>query len=132
MPEALVWARLRANAFRAKFKLGAADRAYLADKGLAVVLAHAEAFVAQRLAPATPVKDGRQTPWRGHPVFLAQHATATCCRSCLATWHGIPKGRTLEAAERARVVALIERWLREQSEAPPAMAGRQGDLWADL
>jgi hypothetical protein len=32
---------------------------------------------------------------RGHPVFIAQHATATCCRGCLAKWHDIPAGRAL-------------------------------------
>lgn len=37
---------------------------------------------------------GRQTPYRGHPVFVAQHAAATCCRTCLERWHAIPAGHT--------------------------------------
>ena len=78
------------------------------------VLAHAHDFIAQRLAPAEPKNDGKQTPWKGHPVFVAQHATATCCRGCLAKWHRIDKGRPLTADEQAHTVEVIERWLREQ------------------
>jgi hypothetical protein len=44
-------------------------------------------------------------------VFVAQHATATCCRSCLAKWHGIPAGHELTDEEQAHVVSAIERWL---------------------
>lgn len=103
--------RLQGSAFRRRFRLGASERAYLAARGDAVIAAHARDFVAARLAPAVPANDGRQTPWRGHPVFIAQHATATCCRSCLARWHGIEKERALSAAEQDYVVAVIARWL---------------------
>jgi hypothetical protein len=78
------------------------------------VLAHAADFIEKRLAPAKPANDGRQTPYRGHPVFVAQHATATCCRTCLAKWHGIVKGLPLSAEEQAHAVAALERWLRSQ------------------
>ena len=106
-----VFAGLARSNFRARFRLGAADRGYLEAKGMAAVLSHAEDFVARRLAPAFPEKDGKQTPFRGHPVFVAQHATATCCRGCLEKWHGIPAGRDLTDAEQAHVVRAIERWL---------------------
>ena len=86
-------------------------------KGTETVLAHARDFVAQRLAPARPANDGKQTPFRGHPVFVAQHATATCCRGCLSKWHGIPAGRPLTADEQDHVVAAIERWLDMQASA---------------
>jgi len=109
-----VFPALARSAFRARFRLGAADAAYLAKKGLPTVLAHARDFVAKRLAPADPPNDGKQTPWRGHPVFVAQHATATCCRGCLEKWHRIPAGRPLTSAEQDHVVTAIERWLRTQ------------------
>ena len=110
-----LFAALARSAFRCGFALGAKERAYLAAKGRATVLDHAAAFVAQRLAPAAPRNDGKQTPFRGHPVFVAQHATATCCRGCLAKWHGIERGRALTAAEQAHVVASIARWLDRHS-----------------
>lgn len=110
-----VFAALARSPFRQRFRLGARERAYLEAKGLPVVLQHAADFIAQRLAPAVPRNDGRQTPMRGHPVFLAQHATATCCRGCLAKWHGVPQGRALSEAEQAHAVAAIARWLRAQS-----------------
>src|SRR4051812_43114450 len=81
-----LFAALRRSPFRQRFRLGARDRAYLETKGLHKVLEHAAEFVAQRLAPAMPRNDGKQTPFRGHPAFVAQHATATCCRGCLAKW----------------------------------------------
>lgn len=113
-----VFARLANSAFRRRFKLGAREHAYLQAKGLPTVLTHARDFVASRLAPARPVNDGKQTPFRGHPVFIAQHATATCCRGCLAKWHGIPAGRELTGEEQDHVVAVIGRWLGTQAAGP--------------
>ena len=107
-----LFAALERSAFRRRFRLDARDRADLEARGLETVLAHARDFVARRLAPADPPNDGKQTPFRGHPAFVAQHATATCCRGCLAKWHDLPRGRPLDAAEQAHVVAAIERWLR--------------------
>jgi hypothetical protein len=110
-----IFARLAKSPFRKRFRLGPKERDYLAIKGLATVLDHARAFIDWRLAPANPRNDGKQTPFRGHPVFIAQHATATCCRSCLAKWHGIPRGADLNAHEREHVMAVLERWLRMQT-----------------
>lgn len=107
---------LAGSAFRRKFRLGASDAEYLRSRGRGTVLDHARDFVAKRLAPAEPRNDGRQTPYRGHPVFVAQHATATCCRGCLEKWHDIPRGRPLDDAEQAHVVRTIARWLDTQLE----------------
>jgi hypothetical protein len=120
-----LFAALAASAFRQRFHLAAREREYLRARGLPVVLDHARDFVVRRLAPAEPHNDGRQTPFRGHPVFVAQHATATCCRGCLAKWHGIPAGRALGADEQAHVQAVLERWLRQ--EAGDAAADAAGD-----
>lgn len=112
-----ILARLAKSPFRRRFKLGPKERAYLNSKGLAVVLDHARDFIEKRLAPANPLNDGKQTPFRGHPVFVAQHATATCCRGCLAKWHRIPSGRALNERDTRYVLAVIERWLGEQPSA---------------
>jgi uncharacterized protein DUF4186 len=97
--------------FRARFHLRGRDAATVELRGMEVIREHAGELVATRLAPAAPHKDGKQTPYRGHPVFVAQHATATCCRSCLDRWHGIPKGRDLTTAEQAYAVDIICRWI---------------------
>jgi hypothetical protein len=110
-----IFAALSKSAFRQRFALSGKDRAYLEEKGLATVIEHAQGFIDKRLAPANPPRDGKQTPFRGHPVFVAQHATATCCRSCLEKWHGIPKGHALDDLERRHVAAAIERWLQGQA-----------------
>ncbi len=107
---------LRRSRFRRRFQLRPADRRYLAERGMDTVMRHARDFIDRRLAPAHPRNDGRQTPMRGHPVFIAQHATATCCRSCLRRWHGIAPGRPLTEAQVRHLLALIRAWLREQVE----------------
>jgi hypothetical protein len=112
-----IFARLATSPFRRRFRLRADDRAYIERKGLEVILGHAADFIAKRLADANPVNDGKQTPFRGHPVFVAQHATATCCRTCLRKWHGIESGRALSAGERAYVLTVLERWLQAEIDA---------------
>ena len=112
-----VFARLARSRFRSRFTLGRKERVYLQEKGLEAVLSHARDFIDKRLAPAEPVNDGRQTPMRGHPVFIAQHATATCCRGCLAKWHGIAMARELTEGERRYIAEIISVWLeREQAK----------------
>jgi len=110
-----VFTALAKSSFRGRQRLSPGDGRYLRDKGLDVVMAHAREFIAKRLAPAQPANDGKQTPWRGHPVFVAQHATACCCRGCLAKWHGIAPGHALSEGEAAHVLATLQRWLRAQS-----------------
>ena len=100
--------------FRSKFKLTQKDRDYIANKGLETIKDHAYQFINSRVAPDFPENDGKQTPMRGHPVFIAQYATATCCRKCIQKWHGIEKGRALDEAEIDYVVALIMGWIGEQ------------------
>jgi predicted Fe-S protein YdhL (DUF1289 family) len=109
-----LFTRLARSEFRARFRLRGAERRYLREKGLATVMEHAARFVGERLAPALPANDGKQTPYANHPVFVAQHATGTCCRGCLAKWHGIEKGRALTEEERRHVLTVIEHWLRAQ------------------
>lgn len=111
--------RITRAPFRSRFHLRRAELDYVADRGMDVIRGHAEDFIASRLAPQNPPRDGKQTPWKGHPVFLAQHATATCCRTCLQNSHGIPVGRELTAAEQADVVAVICRWIDVEAESAP-------------
>jgi hypothetical protein len=103
--------------FRAKFHLRARELAFVELRGMQTVRAHANDLIAKRLAPAKPFKDGKQTPWGGHPVFRAQHATATCCRTCLTKGHDIPKGRELTGDEQDYVVDVICRWVERETVA---------------
>jgi len=109
-----VFAKLGKSKFRQSIKLTHKDRAYLLEKGIPTMAVHARDLIAQRLAPAKPKKDGKQTPYQGHPVFAAQHGSATCCRSCLSKWHGIPKGIELDEAQQGRAVDAILLWLALQ------------------
>ena len=64
--------RLSRSSFRAKFELSAKDRAYARAKGKAMIDRHARELLRARIGAANPRNDGRQTPWRGHPVFTAR------------------------------------------------------------
>ncbi|MBL5964725.1 DUF4186 domain-containing protein [Lelliottia amnigena] len=112
-----LFARLARSTFRSRFRLGTKERQYCWDKGADIIDQHAADFIARRLAPAQPVNDGKQTPMRGHPVFIAQHATATCCRGCLEKWHQITQGQALDADQQAYVVTVIHHWLVLQMNA---------------
>lgn len=105
--------------FRAKFRLRGRDRATAELNGPATIRRHASELITKRLAAAEPYKDGRQTPYRGHPVFVAQHATATCCRTCLLRWHQIPRGRELTSGEQAYLVDVIFRWIQREMTGSP-------------
>lgn len=105
---------LSRSRFRSRFRLADKEASYLRQRGMETILVHARQFVESRLAEAEPANDGRQTPMRNHPVFIAQHATATCCRGCLQKWHRIGKGRPLSSIEIDYIVGVIERWLRRQ------------------
>ncbi len=104
--------RLQGSKFRAKFHLSARERAYVAEKGLPVIREHAQDFVKTRLAPAEIQNDGKQTPMHGHPVFVAQHACACCCRGCLETWYHIPKGVELTEQQQEGIVRLLMAWIK--------------------
>lgn len=85
--------RLAQSKFRSRFRLGRRELVCIAEKGFPVIEAQCREIIRRRLGPAVIPNDGRQTPWRGHPCFIAQHATGCCCRGCLRKWHGIPEGR---------------------------------------
>ena len=111
--------KLCRSPFRARFRLSEKERAYVRARGMDTIRRHAGDFVRQRLAPAQPPNDGRQTPMHGHPVFVAQHACACCCRGCLEKWYRVPRGRPLSEAQQERIVRLLMAWVAEQMKDAP-------------
>ena len=105
-------AALQRSRFRSGFHLGPRERAYIAEKGMDTIRSHAEDFVRTRLAPGDLPNDGKQTPMRGHPVFVAQHACACCCRGCLHKWYHIPEHCPLTEAQQKGIVDLLMAWIR--------------------
>ena len=105
---------LERSKFRARFKLDSDDLVYIGQIELPRLKGHAYDFIRKRLAPAQPKNDGKQTPFKGHPVFKAQHATATCCRGCLQKWYGIKKGRGLTNLEIDMIVDTIFTWIGKE------------------
>lgn len=105
---------LSKSKFRSRFSLRKSDVLYVKDKGLDVIRMHAYDFVRKRLAPKVISNDGKQTPMKGHPVFIAQHATATCCRECLYKWHHIEKDRELSGSEINYIVSVLMEWIKSE------------------
>ena len=114
-----LFASLAQSAFRQRFTLSQQDREYYHRKGHALILEHGRDFLSQRLQPARPLRDGKQTPMRGHPFFVAQHATATCCRRCLAKWHRIPLGKQLCEEQVSYILEVTGAWLENDTHTRP-------------
>ena len=106
--------RLSKSKFRKFFHLKTKDFEYIQNKGMDTIRKHAYDFINSRLAPAVIPNDGKQTPMCGHPVFIAEHATATCCRSCLYKWHHIPKNKELNQDEIDYIVNIIMLWINNE------------------
>lgn len=100
--------------FRRSFKLKEKDILYVKDKGIDTIRKHAYNFINDRLKGYPVLNDGKQTPMKGHPVFIGQHACACCCRECLNKWHGIDKNRELTKNEINYIVELIFAWIKKQ------------------
>ena len=106
--------RLKRSDFRSSFHLNSDEIAYIDEKGMETIRRHAEDFVRQKLAPAHPVNDGKQTPMRGHPVFKAQHGCACCCRGCLKRWYKVPQGVELTDQQQEKIVNLLMAWISDE------------------
>ena len=102
---------LSKSKFRSSFYLRKKEKEYIDKNGMEKIKEHAYDFIRNKLAPQYPENDGSQTPTKNHPVFIAQHATGTCCRGCLEKWHKIPKGVELTDNQVNYVVALIMEWI---------------------
>ena len=113
---AQLFERLGNSKFRSSFHLKQADKEYVRGKGMEMIRQHARDFIAKREAPAVIPNDGKQTPMRGHPVFIAQHATATCCRECIRKRHKMQPGRELSQIQQEYLVAVIMTWIEKEMD----------------
>ena len=109
-----IFDRLSKSKFRSSFYLKDKDILYIEDKGIDKIRNHAYDFVTKRLADTSNVTDGKQTPMKGHPVFIAQHATGTCCRRCLEKWHHIRKNKNMTDDDIKYVVDIIMSWIEKE------------------
>lgn len=109
-----IFKKLAKSKFRSKFKLNDKYKSYVQEQGLEKIRSHAQDFIAKRIAPADIPNDGKQTPMKNHPVFIAQHATATCCRKCINQWHGFPINVELDKTQQKYLVDIIILWIENQ------------------
>lgn len=110
----IILEKLSKSKFRSSFHLRKYMVDYINEKGMDKIKEHAFDFINKRLAPAVIPNDSKQTPMKGHPVFIAQHACACCCRGCLEKWHHIPKGRNLTDKEINYIVNLLMMWISKE------------------
>ena len=108
--------KLEKSKFRSSFHLTKKEKAYLEEKGMDVIRSHAKDFVRQKLAPANPINDGKQTPMHGHPIFKAMHATGCCCRGCLNKWYKVPLHQELNEVQQEKIVNLLLAWIDKQEK----------------
>jgi hypothetical protein len=81
-----------------------------------------ERSVRNRVGPPAPsiYRDGTQTPFPNSSdariYHYGQHATGTCCRQCLAYWHGIAAEVSLGKKELDYATGLVWRYVDEKLE----------------
>ena len=110
--------KLQRSKFRSRFHLKEKEKLYIKEKGMETIRCHAQDFVRERLAPAQIPNDGKQTPMRGHPVFIAQHACACCCRGCLHKWYRVPEQVELSSHQQEQIVNLLMEWIKREMLIP--------------
>lgn len=108
-----ILARLSQSKFRSSFKLSEKDKIYIEEKGIKTIEQHAYDFLTNRIK-IKPLNYGRQTPFIGHPVFVAQHATASCCRKCIEKWHRIERSKVLSNEEINYLSNILIYWIKLQ------------------
>ena len=106
--------KLKKSRFRSSFHLKDKDFRYIEEKGMDTVRRHARDMIRKNPAPAVIPNDGKQTPMKGHPVFIARHATGTCCRSCLYKWYRVQQNTELTEEQQEKIVNLIMAWIEEE------------------
>ena len=105
---------LSKSKFRSSFHLRKYMIKYIDEKGMDTIKRHTIDFIEQKLSDAYPINDGKQTPMKGHPTFIAQHACACCCRGCLEKWHHIPKGKKLSRNEKNYIYLILIKWIENE------------------
>ena len=110
-----IFDKLSKSKFRSSFKLKDKDKEYIKSKGIDTIEKHSYDFIESRVSGDNILNDGKQSAMRGHPVFVAQHATATCCRGCIYKWYHIPKNRKLTKEEIDYLVRIIMTWIKKQN-----------------
>ena len=111
--DSAIFLKLNKSKFRAKFKLDNKMKDYIHEKKIDTIKEHAKDIIRKRIAPKVIPNDGKQTPFKGHPVFIAQHATATCCRQCINKWHKFNLNSELTLAQQDYIVGLILVWIQK-------------------
>ncbi len=110
----IVLKKLQSSKFRSSFHLKEKEKNYIQEKGMDKIKSHAIDFINEKLGPANPKNDGKQTPMKNHPVFIAMHACGCCCRSCLYKWHHISKNKELSEKEKIYILNLLMIWINKE------------------
>ena len=101
--------------FRGSFHLNKKMKDYVKEKGMEKIISDAYEIIKKRIAVKNPLNDGKQTPMKQvHPVFIAEHATGTCCRGCLERIHHISKNKELNEEEINYIINIIKTWIERE------------------
>jgi hypothetical protein len=101
------------NKFNQSFHLNYQEKQYIKQQGYLTLEKQAKHIITSKLK-TKPTNDGRQTPFRGNPIFKAQHATACSSRKAIQRWHRIPSYRQLTEEEIHHLTNKIMTWIRKE------------------
>ena len=112
----LILIKLSKSKFRSSFHLNKTMKEYVSNKGLDKIKEDAYNLINSRIKPKNPKNDGKQTPMKQvHPVFIAQHACACCCRGCIEKWYNISKDKELNNEEVNYIVSILMEWIKKET-----------------
>lgn len=112
-----ILSKLSKSKFRSSFHLNNKMKEYVHEKGMDKIRQDGIELLTKRLAPKEIPNDGKQTPMRQvHPIFIAQHACACCCRGCLEKWYHISKNKELTKDEIDLIVDILMEWIKREIE----------------
>lgn len=106
--------KISKSKFRSSFHLRKYMIDYIDKLGMETIRCHAYDLITSRIKTYNKDNDGRQTPMKNHPVFIAMHACGACCRGCLEKWYSIPKERNLTDSEINHLVNIVCLWIEKE------------------
>jgi hypothetical protein len=110
-----IFSRLERSKFRSGIHLNEKEKIFVVNKGMQKIGEDAYDILDKKIRIKRD-SDGKQTPWHGHPVFVAQHGTATCCRKCIEKWYKIPQNKVLDERETKFFLEIILRWIEKEAK----------------
>ncbi|WP_372655987.1 DUF4186 family protein [Halobacteriovorax sp.] len=111
-----IFRRLGCSKVCCKFKLKDEQWEYLAKRGFDTILLEGRSLIVKIFNEDSLSHSCKVAPVQTHPIYIALHATGTCCRSSLEKWHKIPKSKELKEKDIFYILLVVKEWIIRQEK----------------